>query len=41
VALPIARRATRISLPLVGAFVVGAIAYGGLYIFPVISLSFA
>ena len=40
-ALPIARRATRISLPLVGAFVVGAIAYGGLYTFPVISLSFA
>jgi len=41
VALPIARRATRVSLPLVGAFVVGAIAYGGLYTFPVISLSFA
>ena len=40
-AIPIARRATRISLPLVGAFVVGAIAYGGLYTFPVISLSFA
>ena len=40
-ALPIARRATRVSLPLVGAFVVGAIAYGGLYTFPVISLSFA
>ena len=30
VALPIARRATRLSLPLVGAFTVGAIAYGGL-----------
>ena len=40
-ALPIARRATRVSLPLVGAFVVGAIAYGGLYTFPVISLAFA
>jgi MFS family permease len=41
VALPIARRATRVSLPLVGAFVVGAIAYGGLYTFPAISLAFA
>jgi MFS family permease len=41
VALPIARRATRVSLPLVGAFAVGAIAYGGLYTFPVISLAFA
>jgi MFS family permease len=41
VALPIARRATRISLPLVGAFAVGAIAYGGLYTFPAISLAFA
>ncbi len=40
-ALPIARRATRVSLPLVGAFVVGAIAYGGLYTFPAISLAFA
>ena len=40
VALPIARRATRVSLPLVGAFVVGAIAYGGLYTFPAISLAF-
>jgi MFS family permease len=40
VALPIARRATRVSLPLIGAFVVGAIAYGGLYTFPVISLAF-
>ena len=39
-ALPIARRATRVSLPLIGAFVVGAIAYGGLYTFPVISLAF-
>jgi MFS family permease len=41
VALPIARRATRVSLPLVGAFVVGAIAYGGLYTFPALSLAFA
>jgi len=41
VALPIARRATRVSLPLVGAFVVGAIAYGGLYTYPAISLAFA
>jgi MFS family permease len=41
VALPIARRATRVSLPLVGAFAVGAIAYGGLYTFPAISLAFA
>ena len=41
VALPLARRATRVSLPLVGAFVVGAIAYGGLYTFPAISLAFA
>jgi MFS family permease len=40
VALPIARRATRFSLPLVGAFMVGAIAYGGLYTFPAISLAF-
>jgi MFS family permease len=40
VALPIARRATRVSLPLVGAFAVGAIAYGGLYTFPAISLAF-
>ncbi|HEY8636478.1 MAG TPA: MFS transporter [Candidatus Limnocylindrales bacterium] len=40
-ALPIARRATRVSLPLVGAFAVGAIAYGGLYTFPAISLAFA
>ena len=39
-ALPIARRATRVSLPLVGAFAVGAIAYGGLYTFPAISLAF-
>jgi MFS family permease len=35
------RRATRISLPLVGAFVVGAIAYGGLYTFPALSVAFA
>jgi MFS family permease len=41
VALPIARQATRVSLPLVGAFMVGAIAYGGLYTFPAISLAFA
>ena len=40
-ALPIARRATRVSLPLVGAFVVGAIAYGGLYTFPALSVAFA
>lgn len=39
--LPTARRATRISLPLVGAFVVGAIAYGGLYTFPAMSVAFA
>jgi MFS family permease len=38
--MPIARRATRFSLPLVGAFMVGAIAYGGLYAFPAISLAF-
>ena len=40
-ALPIARQATRLSLPLVGAFVVGAIAYGGLYTFPALSVAFA
>jgi MFS family permease len=40
VALPSARRATRVSLPLVGAFAIGAIAYGGLYTFPTISLAF-
>jgi MFS family permease len=40
-ALPIARRATRVSLPLVGAFLVGAIAYGGLYTFPALSVAFA
>ena len=40
-ALPIARQATRVSLPLVGAFMVGAIAYGGLYTFPAISVAFA
>ena len=39
--LPRARRATRFSLPLVGAFAVGAIAYGGLYTFPALSLAFA
>ena len=38
---PITRRAWRASLPLVGAFVVGAIAYGGLYTFPAISVAFA
>ena len=36
-----ARRATRFSLPLVGAFMVGAIAYGGLYTFPALSLAFS
>jgi MFS family permease len=41
VAIPIARRATRVSLPLVGAFMVGAIAYGGLYTFPAMSIAFA
>jgi MFS family permease len=41
VALPIARRATRLSLPLAGAFAVGAIAYGGLYTFPALSVAFA
>ena len=40
-ALPIARRATRVSLPLIGAFMVGAIAYGGLYTFPAMSIAFA
>lgn len=40
-AIPTARRATRFSMPLVGAFVVGAIAYGGLYTFPAISIAFA
>ena len=40
-ALPIARRATRLSLPLAGAFAVGAIAYGGLYTFPALSVAFA
>lgn len=39
--LPTARRVTRISLPLIGAFVVGAIAYGGLYTFPALSVAFA
>ncbi|MBA3877026.1 MAG: hypothetical protein C0498_08845 [Anaerolinea sp.] len=39
--LPAARRVTRLSLPLVGAFVVGAIAYGGLYTFPALSVAFA
>jgi MFS family permease len=36
-----ARRATRLSLPLAGAFAVGAIAYGGLYTFPALSVAFA
>ena len=40
-AFPIARRATRLSLPLAGAFAVGAIAYGGLYTFPALSVAFA
>jgi len=40
-AIRTARRATRISLPLVGAFVIGAIAYGGLYTFPALSVAFA
>jgi MFS family permease len=39
--LPAARRATRLSLPLLGAFVVGAIAYGGLYTFPALSVAYA
>jgi MFS family permease len=38
---PALSRATRISLPLLGAFVVGAIAYGGLYTFPTLSVAFA
>ena len=41
VALPTARRATSLSLPLIGAFMVGAIAYGGLYTFPAMSIAFA
>jgi len=32
---------THLSLPLIGAFVVGAIAYGGLYTFPALSVAFA
>ena len=39
--LPAARRVTRLSLPLIGAFVVGAIAYGGLYTYPALSVAFA
>ncbi|HEX5591605.1 MAG TPA: MFS transporter [Candidatus Limnocylindrales bacterium] len=39
--LPAARRVTRLSMPLIGAFVVGAIAYGGLYTFPALSVAFA
>ena len=39
--LPAARRVTRLSVPLLGAFVVGAIAYGGLYTFPALSVAFA
>ena len=35
-----ARRVTRFSLPLVGAFAIGAIAYGGLYTFPALSVAF-
>ncbi len=38
---PNLRRATRVSLPLLGAFVVGAIAYGGLYTFPAMSVALA
>jgi MFS family permease len=41
VAIQTARRATRISMPLLGAFVIGAIAYGGLYTFPALSVAFA
>lgn len=40
-AISTARRATRISVPLLGAFVIGAIAYGGLYTFPALSVAFA
>jgi MFS family permease len=40
-AISVARRATRVSLPLLGAFAVGAIAYGGLYTFPALSVAFA
>ena len=40
-AAPTVRRVTRVSLPLVGAFVVGAIAYGGLYTYPALSVAFA
>jgi MFS family permease len=44
VTLPSARRnarhVTRISLPLVGAFAIGAIAYGGMYTFPALSVAF-
>lgn len=40
-AIGTARRATRISMPLLGAFVIGAIAYGGLYTFPALSVAFA
>ena len=36
----VGRRVTRLSLPLIGAFVVGAIAYGGLYTFPALSVAF-
>ncbi len=38
---PNVRRASRVSLPLLGAFVVGAIAYGGLYTFPAMSVALA
>jgi MFS family permease len=38
---PTVRQAGRVSLPLLGAFVVGAIAYGGLYTFPALSVAFA
>lgn len=38
---PAARRATSLSAPLIGAFAIGAIAYGGLYTFPALSNAFA
>lgn len=40
-AIHAARRASRVSLPLIGAFVIGAIVYGGLYTYPALSLAFA
>ncbi len=38
---PVARRATSVSGPLIGAFAIGAVAYGGLYTFPALSNAFA